>query len=48
MSKCTELDKRIQKMEEEILVNPLYVKKACGVTEEDLSSAQGAKLSYLM
>jgi len=48
MTVCTELDRQIQKMEEEILVNPQYVKKSCGTQEEDLTTAQGAKLSYLM
>ena len=48
MTLCTELDRRIQKMEEEILVNPLYVKKSSGTTDEDIASAQSAKMSYLM
>ncbi|XP_014243020.1 COP9 signalosome complex subunit 3 isoform X2 [Cimex lectularius] len=46
MTLCTDLDKRIQKMEEEILVNPQYVKKACGTTEDDLT--QGTKLNYIV
>lgn len=48
MTLCTELDRRIQKMEEEILVNPQYVKKSCGATEEDITSGQTTKISYLM
>lgn len=44
MSMCTELDRRIQAMEEEILVNPQFVKKSCG-TQEDDSPAQGSKIT---
>ena len=32
---CIDLDVQVQKMEEEICVNPQYVKKASGVLEED-------------
>lgn len=39
---CMELDKKIQQMEEEIIVNPQFVKKSCGSQEEDL---QGGKMS---
>nr|CAG4651763.1 EOG090X04TU [Triops cancriformis] len=38
---CVELDKQIQKMEEEILVNPQYVKKASGAQDEDLPASAG-------
>lgn len=48
MTMCTDLDRRIQTMEEEIVVNPQYVKKSCGATEEDLTAGQGTKISYLM
>ncbi|EEB16413.1 COP9 signalosome complex subunit, putative [Pediculus humanus corporis] len=39
---CMELDKKIQQMEEEIMVNPRFVKKSCGSQDEDL---QGTKMS---
>lgn len=48
MGLTIDLDQRLQKMEEEILVNPQYVKKACGAPEEELAPAQGVKISYLM
>lgn len=48
MSNCIELDRQIQKMEEEILVNPQYVKKAFGAQEEDISAGQSSKISYSM
>lgn len=48
MALTIDLDQQLQKMEEEILVNPQYVKKACGAPEEDLAPAQGTKISYLM
>lgn len=48
MALTIDLDQRLQKMEEEILVNPQYVKKACGAPEEELTPAQGPKLSYLI
>lgn len=38
MSICTDLDRRILSMEEEIIVNPQYVKKACGNQEDDLAA----------
>nr|CAG4643898.1 EOG090X04TU [Lepidurus arcticus] len=41
VSLCMELDKQIQKMEEEILVNPQYVKKASGAQDEDLPASAG-------
>ncbi|XP_075224412.1 COP9 signalosome subunit 3 isoform X2 [Lycorma delicatula] len=44
MSMCTELDRRIQAMEEEILVNPQFVKKSSGPQEDDLP-AQGSKIT---
>lgn len=37
-----ELDKKIQRMEEEIIVNPQFVKKSFGPQEDDL---QGGKMS---
>lgn len=42
---CTELDRRIQAMEEEILVNPQFVKKSCGTQEDDLAPGQGSKIT---
>ncbi|KAF6202310.1 hypothetical protein GE061_004708 [Apolygus lucorum] len=48
MALTIDLDQRLQKMEEEILVNPQYVKKACGAPEEELAPTQGSKISYLM
>ncbi|KAL0278381.1 UNVERIFIED_CONTAM: hypothetical protein PYX00_000218 [Menopon gallinae] len=39
---CMELDRKIQLMEEEIIVNPQFVKKSCGSQDEDL---QGTKMS---
>jgi peptide deformylase len=32
---CIDLDVQVQKMEEEICINPQYVKKASGVLEDD-------------
>lgn len=37
-----DLDRKIQQMEEEIMVNPRFVKKSCGSQDEDL---QGTKMS---
>ena len=34
---CMELDVQVQRMEEEICVNPQYVKKSCGVLDDDES-----------
>lgn len=33
---CMELDKKIQQMEEEIIINPQFVKKSCGSQDEDM------------
>uniref|UniRef100_A0A1B6DHF8 COP9 signalosome complex subunit 3 n=1 Tax=Clastoptera arizonana TaxID=38151 RepID=A0A1B6DHF8_9HEMI len=43
---CTSYNRKIQQMEEDIIVNPqYYVKKCCGAQEEDLAPAQGSKIS---
>ena len=41
-----DLNRKINQMEEEIDVNPQYVKKANSNQEEDLSPGQGLKMSY--
>lgn len=35
MAACTELDKRVQEMEEEVVLTPQYVRKACGQNDQD-------------
>ncbi|KAL1128859.1 hypothetical protein AAG570_013393 [Ranatra chinensis] len=45
MTICTDLDRQIQRMEEEIMVNPQYVKKACGAQDDDLTTGQTSKIS---
>lgn len=45
MMVCMELDRKIQTMEEEIMVNPQFVKKSCGNQEEDLAPAATAQTS---
>lgn len=39
MAACAELDKRVQEMEEEVIVTPQYVRKACGQNDQDDSVA---------
>lgn len=39
MAVCTDLDRKIQSMEEEIMVNPQFVKKSCGTQDDDLPPA---------
>ncbi|CAH0381158.1 unnamed protein product [Bemisia tabaci] len=46
ISLCMDLNRKINQMEEEIDVNPQYVKKANSNQEEDLSPGQGLKMSY--
>ncbi|XP_066588607.1 COP9 signalosome complex subunit 3 [Prorops nasuta] len=48
MAACIELDKRVLEMEEEVVVTPQYVRKACGQNDQDdqtpptnVSNAQG-------
>lgn len=45
MSMCMEFNRRIQAMEEELMVNPQYVKKCVGPQDEDLTPTQGSKIS---
>lgn len=47
MAVCTDLDRKMQSMEEEIMVNPQYVKKSCGAPDDDLPPApsQGSKIT---
>lgn len=47
MAVCTDLDRKMQSMEEEIMVNPQYVKKSCGAPDDDLPPApsQGSKIA---
>lgn len=42
---CMELDRKIQGMEEEIIVNPQFVKKSSGTQEEETAPAAGAQTS---
>ncbi|XP_015587854.1 COP9 signalosome complex subunit 3 [Cephus cinctus] len=35
MAACAELDKRVLEMEEEVIVTPQYVRKACGQNDQD-------------
>lgn len=35
MAACAELDKRVLAMEEEVIVTPQYVRKACGQNDPD-------------
>lgn len=44
LSACMELDRQIQSMDEEIQVNPQYVKKASGIQDEE----QACKSTYAM
>lgn len=44
LAACMELDRQILAMDEEIQVNPQYVKKASGMQEED----QPCKSTYVM
>ncbi|XP_049809791.1 COP9 signalosome complex subunit 3 [Schistocerca nitens] len=39
MAVCTDLDRKMQTMEEEIMVNPVFVKKSCGAQDDDLPPA---------
>ncbi|KAJ8877951.1 hypothetical protein PR048_022414 [Dryococelus australis] len=39
MAVCTGLDSRIQSMEEEIMLNPQFVKKSCSSQDDDLPAA---------
>jgi len=45
MSVCMEFNRRIQAMEEELMVNPQYVKKCLGNQDDDLTPTQGSKIS---
>lgn len=47
MAVCTDLDRKMQAMEEEIMVNPVFVKKSCGAQDDDLppASTPGAKIT---
>lgn len=42
MSQCMEFNRRILTMEEELMVNPQYVKKCVGSQDEDIASTQGS------
>ncbi|XP_011562449.2 COP9 signalosome complex subunit 3 [Plutella xylostella] len=49
MAACTKLHHHIQEMDEQIQVNPQYVKKSVGTHEEDLpATSQNAKTTYSM
>lgn len=39
MAACMELDKRVLEMEEEVVLTPQYVRKACGQNEQDDQTA---------
>ncbi|KMQ94856.1 cop9 signalosome complex subunit 3 [Lasius niger] len=39
MAACTELDKRVLEMEEEVVLTPQYVRKACGQNDQDDQAA---------
>ncbi|XP_066992118.2 COP9 signalosome complex subunit 3 isoform X2 [Anabrus simplex] len=47
MAVCTDLDRKMQSMEEDIMVNPQFVKKSCGAQEDDIppTTTQGSKIS---
>jgi COP9 signalosome complex subunit 3 len=47
MAVCTDLDRKMQSMDEDIMVNPQYVKKTCGAPDDDVPSApsQGSKIT---
>uniref|UniRef100_A0A1B6L0M0 COP9 signalosome complex subunit 3 n=1 Tax=Graphocephala atropunctata TaxID=36148 RepID=A0A1B6L0M0_9HEMI len=45
MSVCMEFNRRIQTMEEELMVNPQYVKKCVGSQDDDMTPTQGSKIS---
>lgn len=39
MEACMELDKRVLEMEEEVVLTPQYVRKACGQNDQDDQTA---------
>ncbi|KAG7205429.1 hypothetical protein KM043_007422 [Ampulex compressa] len=39
MAACTELDKRVLEMEEEVVLTPQYIRKACGQNDQDDQTA---------
>ncbi|CAG2057872.1 unnamed protein product, partial [Timema podura] len=47
MAVCTDLDRKIQSMEEDIMVNPQFVKKSCGAQDDELplASTQSSKVT---
>ncbi|XP_054286269.1 COP9 signalosome complex subunit 3-like [Macrosteles quadrilineatus] len=45
MSTCMDFNRHIQLMEEELVVNPQYVKKCLGAQDDDLTPTQGTKIS---
>lgn len=45
MSICAELDRRIQEMEEEILIDSQYIKKSSGTQDDDIAPTQTPKMS---
>ncbi|GLH13780.1 hypothetical protein R5R35_008973 [Gryllus longicercus] len=47
MAVCTDLDRKVQSMEEDIMVNPQFVKKSCGTQDDDIPPAttQGTKIT---
>lgn len=47
MAVCTDLDRKVQTMEEDIMVNPQFVKKSCGTQDDDIPPAntQGTKIT---
>ncbi|XP_041973548.1 COP9 signalosome complex subunit 3 [Aricia agestis] len=49
MTSCIKLHQYIQEMDEQIQVNPQYVKKSCGTHDEDIAAAsQNSKTTYTM
>ncbi|GBP87327.1 COP9 signalosome complex subunit 3 [Eumeta japonica] len=49
MAECTRLHQCIQEMDEQIQVNPQYMKKSAGNNEEDMpATSQNTKLTYSM
>ncbi|XP_039285710.1 LOW QUALITY PROTEIN: COP9 signalosome complex subunit 3 [Nilaparvata lugens] len=44
MSICADLDRRIQEMEEEILIDSQYIKKSSGAADDDINPSQTPKM----
>lgn len=45
MKNCIQLDEKLRRMDEEIMVNPQYVQKCSGIQEEDLPGTTGVLTS---